>query len=91
MQLLIDQLDINSCAGEIEKYLARFPSYVLQLQRQAAKCNFGVELEYYLHDRLITGINDAALQKKMLPEQRTNLQTSGPKILFILRWQSPSN
>ncbi len=24
MQLLIDQLDVNSCAGEIEEYLARF-------------------------------------------------------------------
>ncbi len=24
MQLLIDQLDINTCAGEIEEYLARF-------------------------------------------------------------------
>ncbi len=24
MQLLIDQLDVNSCAGEIDEYLARF-------------------------------------------------------------------
>ncbi len=24
MQLLIDQLDVNSCAGDIQEYLARF-------------------------------------------------------------------
>ncbi len=142
MQLLIDQLDLNSCTGDIEEYLARFSfwqdahedisekaakgafltviggpafslvstlvfpknlqeatlqeikdallhhfksvnfeasertklnrlscspsesirSYVLQwpsAQRQAAKCTFGAELDNYLRDRLIAGINDA--------------------------------
>ncbi len=150
MQLLIDQLDVNSCAGEIEEYLARFSfwqdahedmsgkaakgaflsviggpafslvstlvfpktlqeatlqeikdallhhfkpvnfeaserakfntlsrspsesirSYVLQLQKQAATCNFGAELDNHLRDRLIAGINDVALQKRMLLEER---------------------
>ncbi len=149
MQLLIDQLDVNSCAGEIEEYLARFsfcqdahedmsekaatgafltviggPAFslvstlvfpktlqeatlqeikdallhhfkpvnfeaserakfnvlsrspsdsfrncVLQLQIQPARCNFGAELNNHLRDRLIAGINDAALQKRMLLEK----------------------
>ncbi len=45
-------------------------SYILQLQRQVTKCNFGAELDNYLRDRLIAGTNDAALQKKMLLEER---------------------
>ncbi len=36
----------------------------------AVKCNFGTELGNYLRDHLIAGINDAALQKKMLLEER---------------------
>ncbi len=42
---------------------------VLQLQKQAARCNFGTELDSHLRDRLIAGISDAALQKKMLQEE----------------------
>ncbi len=148
MQLLIDQLDVNSCVGEIDEYLERFsfwqdahegmseiaakgafltvigqprsslltrlhscvsqdpaggqssrdqgraspslqtrelrgawaskvqrPSdsihnFVLQLQIHAARCSFGAELDNHLRNRLIAGINDAALQKKMLREKR---------------------
>ncbi len=47
-------------------------SYILQLPRQAAECKFGAELDNYLRDRLIAGINDAALQKKDAPGRAAN-------------------
>jgi len=40
--------------------------FIRLLQKQAAKCNFGTGLEDQLRDRLLAGINDADLQKKML-------------------------
>ncbi len=43
---------------------------MLQLQKQAARCSFGAELDNYLQDGLVVGINDAALQEKMLLEKR---------------------
>ncbi len=45
-------------------------NFVLQLQIQATRCNFGAELDNHLRDRLIAGIDDASLQKKMLLEPR---------------------
>ena len=44
--------------------------FILQLQTQAAKCNFKGDLEEQLRDRLIAGIGDETLQRKLL------LQTS---------------
>ena len=40
--------------------------FIRTLQKQASKCNFGDNLEDQLRDRLLAGINDAELQKKML-------------------------
>lgn len=40
--------------------------FVLKLQKQASKCNFGDQLQDALRDRLIAGINNTILQKKML-------------------------
>lgn len=40
--------------------------FILQLQTQAAKCNFGDQLTTNLRDRLIAGINSPDLQKKLL-------------------------
>ena len=32
--------------------------FILKLQQQAMKCNFGNQLTIYLRDRLVEGIND---------------------------------
>ena len=39
--------------------------FILKLQTQAAKCNFGDQLQNQLRDRLIAGINDVQLQQKL--------------------------
>ena len=42
--------------------------FLLRLQRQASKCNFGSELQTQLRDRIISGVNDLELQKRLLQE-----------------------
>ncbi len=68
---------VNFEASESAKFntLSRNPSdsirnVVLQLQKQVARCNLGAELDNHFRGRLIAGINDAALQMKMLLEER---------------------
>ncbi|VDP14916.1 unnamed protein product [Echinostoma caproni] len=40
--------------------------FILQLQTQASRCNFGDQLQTQLRDRLIAGINCPELQQKLL-------------------------
>ncbi|VDP94089.1 unnamed protein product [Echinostoma caproni] len=40
--------------------------FILQLQTQASRCNFGDQLQIQLRDRLIAGINCPELQQKLL-------------------------
>ncbi|VDP06220.1 unnamed protein product, partial [Schistosoma mattheei] len=39
---------------------------ILELQEQAAKCNFGDQLHVQLRDRLIAGVNIPGLERKLL-------------------------
>lgn len=41
-------------------------NFLLRLQKQAAKCNYGVNLREQLLDRIIAGVNDPELQKRLL-------------------------
>ena len=43
--------------------------FILQLNKQASKCNYGDRLEEQLCDRLIAGINNISLQRKMLEKK----------------------
>ncbi len=48
--------------------------FILRVQAQAAKCDFGDSLDSALRDRLISGINNVSLKKKLLLlEDRTFL------------------
>ena len=40
--------------------------FILQLNKQAAKCNYGDRLDEQLCDRLVAGINNITLQRKLL-------------------------
>ncbi|VDO94094.1 unnamed protein product [Schistosoma mattheei] len=40
--------------------------FILELQKQAAKCNFGDQLHVQLRDRLIAGINIPGLERELL-------------------------
>ena len=40
--------------------------FLLRIQRQAAKCNFGTDLQTQMRDRIVAGVNDSELQKRLL-------------------------
>ena len=42
--------------------------FLLRLQRQASKCNFGDQLTIQLRDRIVAGVNDPEIQKRLLRE-----------------------
>ena len=44
-------------------------TYVSELRSLAEHCNFGATLDLMLRDRLVCGINDDAIQRRLLAEQ----------------------
>ena len=54
-----------------------FQEFVLQLQKQASKSNFGDKLEKQLRNRLIAGVNHPELQRRLLI--KTNLSFADAK------------
>ena len=49
-------------------------SFLLRLQQQAAKCVFGDQLDIQLRDRIVAGVNDLEVQKRLLREQELTFQ-----------------
>ena len=47
--------------------------YVAALRRIAADCNFGNQLDENLRDRLVCGVNDCAIQRRLLSESNLDL------------------
>ena len=45
-------------------------TYIAELRTLAEYCNFGDTLEKMLRDRLVTGIHDDGIQKKLLAEPK---------------------
>ncbi|VDP89908.1 unnamed protein product [Echinostoma caproni] len=43
--------------------------FILQLNRQASRCNYGDHLKEQMCDRLVAGINNLTLQRKLLEEK----------------------
>ncbi|CAH8652284.1 unnamed protein product [Schistosoma intercalatum] len=48
--------------------------FILELQKQAAKCNFGYQLHVQLRDRIIAGINIPSLERKLLKMPNCSFQ-----------------
>ena len=46
---------------------------VAALRRIAADCNFGNQLDDYLRDRLACGVNDCAIQRRLLSDSNVDL------------------
>ena len=67
---------VNYEAAEREKFhnLRRkseesFRSFLLRIQQQAAKCDFGSALEEQMRDRIIAGVADQEVKRKLLKEK----------------------
>ena len=48
--------------------------YIAELRRLSEHCNFGNNLDSSLRDRIVCGINDPAIQKKLLSETNLDLK-----------------
>ena len=51
-------------------------NFLLRLQRQAAKCSFGADLKTQMRDRIVAGIQDKDLQKRLLRETALTYDTA---------------
>ncbi|VDP95381.1 unnamed protein product [Echinostoma caproni] len=80
--------------------------FILQLNRQASRCNYGDRLEEQMCDRLVAGINNLSLQRKLLEkkdltfaearkicEQHDDLMkaTSSEAVTLFQRQKTPPN
>ncbi len=45
-------------------------AYLLRLQQQAARCDFGDQLQIQLRDRMVAGVNEVDVQRRLLREQQ---------------------
>ena len=52
----------------------RVAQFVVELKRQALKCEFGTFLEEALRDRLVCGLKSVQIQKKLLAERDLTLK-----------------
>ena len=50
-----------------------YKNFILRVQRQASKCNFGSNLDLQLRDRLVAGITDLELKRRLLKESKLTL------------------
>jgi len=51
-----------------------FKLFILRVQQQAARCNFGTELEVQMRDRLVAGIAHQEVKRKLLSERKLTFQ-----------------
>ena len=62
---VMQRFRFNSRSRKPEETVA---AYVAELRRLAEHCNYGTTLDKMLRDKLVWGINDAGIQKKLLQE-----------------------
>ncbi|VDP70986.1 unnamed protein product [Schistosoma curassoni] len=58
----------------VRQNVQKVREFILELQKQAAKCNFGDQLHVQLRDRLIAGINIPGLERGLLRMPNCSLQ-----------------
>jgi len=52
----------------------KFKEFILEIHQQAAKCEFGQHFSTQMRDRLITGINNKAVEKRLIEEKDLTLE-----------------
>ncbi|XP_043211817.1 uncharacterized protein LOC122376161 isoform X1 [Amphibalanus amphitrite] len=64
--VILSRFKFNQCIQEPHQSAA---DYVANLKRLAEKCDFGQTLDSMLRDRLVCGVKDSVLQKRLLAEE----------------------
>ena len=75
--IIVQRFKFNTCSRKQGDSVA---SFVAGLRRLTEHCDFGVRLEDMLRDRLVCGINEPTLQRRLLAQD---------KLTFKTRWKCP--
>ena len=67
---IVQQYRFHTCVRQAGEPVV---SYVCQLREVARRCNFGEALSEMLRDRLVCGVNDERIQKRLLLEAKLTL------------------
>jgi len=68
---IVQQFCFNS---RVREHGETIPAYVAELRALSEHCNFGDTLDQMLRDRLVCGINDPQIQKRLLSEPKLTFQ-----------------
>ena len=68
---IVERFRFNSCNRKEEQSTA---DYVAELRRLSEFCNYGDKLDEHLRDRLVCGIKDNRIQRRLLSESDLTLQ-----------------
>ena len=68
---IVQRFKFNSRSRKLGESVATF---VAELRAIATTCNFGETLEAMLRDRIVCGVNDNAIQKRLLAEPKLTFQ-----------------
>ena len=68
---IVQRLKFNSCVRQPGQSVAEF---MAELRRLTEFCDFGSALDEMLRDRLVCGINDARIQRRLLSEPALTFQ-----------------
>ena len=63
--MIVQRYQFNSCQRATSETVAE---YVAPLRKLVKHCNFGDTIDEMLHDRLVCGITNAAVQKRLVTE-----------------------
>ena len=63
--VIVERFQFHSRVRKMEESVS---TYVAELRRLSQHCDFGESLEYMLRDRIVCGINDNRIQRRLLAE-----------------------
>ena len=71
--IIVQRFKFNTCSRREGESVA---SFVAELRRLTEHCEFGPTLDDMLRDRLVCGINESTLQRRLLAQDKLTFQTA---------------
>jgi hypothetical protein len=71
--VIVERYKFNTLSKTTDQTVSK---YVVALRAQAERCNYGTSLDNMLRDRLVCGINNQAIQQRLLSEATLTLQSA---------------
>ena len=64
---IVERYRFNTCDIQPNQ---KMTAYMTLLRRRSEHCNYGYKLEEQLRDRLVCGVKDNRIQRRLLPEEK---------------------